>query len=638
MGKSAEVLVIGGGPAGMSAAITARRLGASVTIVEENSALGGQLVKQTHKFFGSQEHYAGSRGIEIAAVLENELKTLGIAVLADTTVTGIHNSCVVGAVRQNRFFEIEADRIIVATGAYENMLSFPNSDLPGVYGAGGVQTLMNVEGISPGKNVVMVGAGNIGLIVSYQLMQAGVDVVCVVEALDRVGGYDVHARKLQRIGVPILLEHTIVRVDGKTSVESATLAQVKNFCVVEGTEFSVDCDAVCIAVGLTPLSELLALAGCKMRYVAELGGYVAWHDENMRTSAEHIYLAGDVSGIEEASTAMVEGKIAGLAAAHSLGYCSDSQFEGMRQQFERDLSCLRAGPFGEKAQIGKSKLGHFGRGAVSAKDETAEAEASGGEAGDSCAGNGAKVVVECYQRIPCNPCVSACRFGAIEIGDDINDIPRIDTAKCTGCGECVSACPGLAIFVVRRNFSDKEAEVGIPYEFLPHPGKGETVTALSRDGAPVCAAKVARVKRDKKFPGTAVIYISVPKEHADSVRFFALKAKEKPPLIRKNPRTGKEEVIICRCEDVYQSQVEALIDSDYHSFDQLKRILRCGMGPCQGKTCQRLILGILSRKLRKPVEELQPQMTRSPVKPIPLGAFAESDIELNLADWPDRRR
>lgn len=189
----------------MSAAITAAQLGARVTIVEEKSALGGQLIKQTHKFFGSEAHYAGARGIEIATILESELERLGIAVLTDTTVTGMHEPNIVGAVSKNKFFEIEAGRIIVATGAYENMLAFPNSDLPGVCGAGGVQTLMNVEGIKPGSSVVMVGAGNIGLIVSYQLMQAGVNVVCVVEALDRIGGYDVHARKLQRLGVPISL-------------------------------------------------------------------------------------------------------------------------------------------------------------------------------------------------------------------------------------------------------------------------------------------------------------------------------------------------------------------------------------------------------------------------------------------------
>lgn len=631
-----EILVIGGGPAGMSAAITARRLGASVTIVEENSVLGGQLIKQTHKFFGSEQHYAGVRGIEIATVLESELKSLSISVLTDTTVTGIHNSHIVGAVRQNKFFEIEADRIIVATGAYENMLSFPNSDLPGVCGAGGVQTLMNVEGIRPGKDVVMVGAGNIGLIVSYQLMQADVNVVCVVEALPKVGGYDVHARKLRRLGVPILLEHTIVRVDGKESVESATLARVKNFRVIEGTEFSVDCDAVCIAVGLTPLSELLALAGCEMRYIAELGGCVAWHDENMRTSLDHIYLAGDVSGIEEASTAMVEGKIAGLAAAHSLRYCSDSEFEKMRKDFEAELSCLRSGPFGEKARAGKRSLGALRQVDLSARDDPGK-EARAGKTRETDAGDGVKAVIECYERIPCDPCVSACRFGAVEIGGDMNDVPRIDLTKCTGCGECVGACPGLAIFVVDRNFSDKEVQVGIPYEFLPVPAKGEVVTALSREGVPVCDAKVTRVRKDKKFPGTAVIYIAVPKQHADAVRFFALKGREKPPFIKKNPRTGKEDVVICRCEDIYQSQVEALIESGYHSFDELKRILRCGMGPCQGKTCQRLILGILSRRLGKGLEDLQPQTARSPVKPVQLGAFAEADIPLNLADWPEKR-
>ncbi|MFH1422007.1 MAG: FAD-dependent oxidoreductase [Planctomycetota bacterium] len=626
-----EILIIGCGPAGMSAAVTAQRLGAEVTIIEEKNMLGGQLVKQTHKFFGSEEHKAGTRGIDIAKILELEIRELNVNIMAETTVTGIHDGHIVGIVKDDKFSEIEADRIIVATGAYENMLAFPNSDLPGVYGAGGVQTLMNVEGMKPGNNVLMVGAGNIGLIVSYQLMQAGVNVVCVVEALNKVGGYDVHARKLQRLGVPIFLEHTIVRVDGRDCVENATLARVKNFRAIEDSEFSVDCDTVCIAVGLTPLSEFLALTGCEMRYVAELCGYVAAHDKTMRTSVEHIYLAGDVSGIEEASTAMVEGKIAGLSAAYSLNHCSESQFKESFNKFNDELSCLRGGPFGEKAAAGKAKLYGLEKTIAPAKEPEKKVKSY-----VPAAGEGAKAVIECWQKIPCNPCVAACKSGAIFIGDDINNTPRFELSKCSGCGLCIDACPGLAIFVVNKDYSDKEAEIGIPYEFLPHPAKGDIVSALSRDGGTVCEAKVTRVRKNKNYPGTAVVYITVPQKYADEVRFLSVRGNEKPPFVKNNPKTGKKDIIICRCEDIYQSQIEELIDLGYHSFDELKRILRCGMGPCQGKTCQRLILGILARKLQKKVDELVPQTSRSPVKPVSLGMFANSDIKENLADWPEK--
>ena len=354
-----QLMVIGGGPAGMSAAIEAAKLGAKVTICEDKGVMGGQLIKQTHMFFGSQEHYAGTRGVDIATVLEDQLKDLGIEVWTDTVVTGIHDERTVGLTRGEKYHEIECERIVVATGAFENLLPIPNSDLPGVYGAGGVQTLMNVEGVLPGRNIVMVGAGNIGVIVSYQLVQAGANVVCVVEAMDRVGGYEVHAAKLRRMQVPILLSHTVTRVDGKDGVESATIAQVENFQPVPGTEFSVECDTVCIAVGLTPLTELLALAGCETRFVPQLGGIVAWHNANMQTTLKHIYVAGDASGIEEASTAMVEGRIAGAHAAMTLGF-EEAKANELVGEFKRQLGALRGGPFGEKASEGKAALWEIG--------------------------------------------------------------------------------------------------------------------------------------------------------------------------------------------------------------------------------------------------------------------------------------
>jgi len=298
--REVEVLVIGGGPAGMCAAAEAASLGCQVLLVEDKERLGGQLVKQTHMFFGSRDEFAGTRGFDIATLLEEEVRRNGVEVLCNTTATGIFDGNIVGLTNNERYFCVKAERIVVATGAFENALAFENSDLPGVYGAGGVQTLMNVEGVLPGKRFVMVGAGNIGLIVSYQLLQAGADVVCIVEAAEKVGGYEVHAAKVRRHGVPILLAHTVVKALGKERVEGAVLAQTKDFRPVAGTEFQVRCDAICIAVGLSPLVELLAQAGCRMVYSAALGGYVAWHDQNMRTSLEHIYVAGDASGIEEA--------------------------------------------------------------------------------------------------------------------------------------------------------------------------------------------------------------------------------------------------------------------------------------------------------------------------------------------------
>jgi len=133
---------------------------------------------------------------------------------------------------------------------------------------------------------------------------------------------------------------------------------------------------------------------------------------------------------------------------------------------------------------------------------------------------GPVAIVECFEKIPCNPCYTACQFDAIQEFEDINDRPIIDFAACTGCGLCISACPGLAIFVVDQTYSDTEAVVQIPYEFLPVPEVGEEVLALDRSGQVITKGRVVKVKETKKMNLTKVVSLAVPKELAIEVRFF----------------------------------------------------------------------------------------------------------------------
>ncbi len=135
---------------------------------------------------------------------------------------------------------------------------------------------------------------------------------------------------------------------------------------------------------------------------------------------------------------------------------------------------------------------------------------------------GAVAVIECAQKIPCNPCEEACPAGAIQVGEPITNLPVLDSDKCTGCGLCIPVCPGMAIFVVDMTYSDREATVQLPYEFLPLPRKGELVTALDREGKAVCSARVVNVRNPKKFDHTVVITIAVPKDQAMNVRNIAL--------------------------------------------------------------------------------------------------------------------
>lgn len=351
--KKREIAVIGGGPAGLMAALYASRMGAAVTLLERHYNPGGQLVKQTHKFFGSQKQYAATRGIDIPQNLLKEIEQQEVEILLDTNVLGYYpDDGVIGYEKDEKFHTLKPDRLIVATGATENVLPFTNNDLPGIYGAGAVQTLMNEYGIVPGKKALMVGAGNIGLIISYQLMQAGVEVEGIIVRGPIIRGYGVHAAKVRRMGVPINTCCTVKSAHGSTCLEKVTTINLtENRETIPGTEREIHVDLLCIATGLSPLTELLWQAGCQMEYVAELGGHVSLRDKNMRTSQESIFVAGDASGIEEASMAMVEGMLAGLCAAKDLGY-DDGRFKELYNDAIMQLSELRSGSDSEKVRKG----------------------------------------------------------------------------------------------------------------------------------------------------------------------------------------------------------------------------------------------------------------------------------------------
>ncbi|MDR2183951.1 MAG: FAD-dependent oxidoreductase [Clostridiales bacterium] len=316
-----DLLICGAGPAGLCAAIEAGAAGADVLVLERGHAPGGQLVKQTHMFFGSEKQYASYRGFDISDILVAQMSEMpNIRLICDATVLAAYDDGVFAAEIAGKYEKIRPRATVVATGASEKPLLFPGNDLPGVYGAGAVQTLMNQYGIRPAGRVVMLGAGNIGLIVSYQLLQAGVDVLVVCDGAPKIGGYLVHASKLARMGVPIMTSHSVKRAEGEGKVEKVTLWELdKNWQGIAGTEKIFAADTLCVAVGLSPLSELLWQAGCEMLYVPALGGYVPYRDAQLSTSIPGIFVAGDVAGVEEASSAMVTGRLAGLAAAGFLG-------------------------------------------------------------------------------------------------------------------------------------------------------------------------------------------------------------------------------------------------------------------------------------------------------------------------------
>lgn len=521
--KRYDLIIVGAGPSGLSAAIEAARLGMKTIVFDENARPGGQLFKQIHKFFGSNEHKAKIRGFKIGEQLLAEADAAGVEVVLNATVTGLYQDREVVVRIGDGIFHYKGDAVVIATGASENMVTFPGWTLPGVIGAGAAQTMMNLHHVRPGKRVLMLGSGNVGLVVSFQLLQCGCEVVALADAASRIGGYGVHAAKVARTGVPFYLSHTILKAEGTDHVTGVTIAEVdSSFQFIPGTEKHFDVDTICIAVGLSPMSQLLKMAGCKMEDNPKRGGQVPLCDASGMTSVPGVFAAGDVSGIEEASSAMIEGRMTGTAVAEYLGFLSTEEKDTRIDELEHSLEELRQGMFAPKNRgkqietteegipISKHLLTH---GFVS--DD--EIERFPGVT------RKARIhpVIECTQNIPCNPCQDACPKHCIKIGSQITALPAVDPAKdCIGCGLCVTSCSGQAIFLVDEGACEGFTDITLPYEFLPLPEKGECGTALGRNGQPLCPATVISVRTAPAFDKTNLLTMRVPSEFGMRARFY----------------------------------------------------------------------------------------------------------------------
>ncbi|MGC6176602.1 FAD-dependent oxidoreductase [Lacrimispora sp. 38-1] len=516
-----DLIIIGAGPAGLSAAISAAKNGLSVIVFDENSKPGGQLFKQIHKFFGSKEHKAKIRGFRIGEELLKEAEELNVTVVLDAIVTGLYQDKEITVKIGEEICHYKGDAVIAATGATENMVPFEGWTLPGVIGAGASQTMMNLHHIKPGNRVLMLGTGNVGLVVSFQLLQAGCQVAALVDAAPKIGGYGVHAAKVARCGVPFFLSHTIIKAEGGDRVRGVVIGEVdSSFQLIPGTEKHFDVDTICLAVGLSPMSQLLHMAGCKMQDTSL--GYVPVIDKNGATSIPGIYAAGDVSGIEEASSAMIEGRIAGAKAAEYLGFLSEDAAEETTAELELALDRLRKGMFAPENRGKKITLTDEGipvSESLLTKGYLDEDELD--RFPGIAKGKGIHPVMECTQNIPCNPCQDACPRKCIKIGETITSLPVIDEENtCSGCGMCVASCSGQAIFLLNEEYEPGYASITLPYEFLPLPVKGDTGTALDRSGKEVCQAEIIEVKTLKAFDHTSLLTMKVPVDMAIKARFY----------------------------------------------------------------------------------------------------------------------
>ena len=252
------------------------------------------------------------------------------------------------------------------------------------------------------------------------------------------------------------------------------------------------------------------------------GGQVPIVGDYGETSVPGIYSAGDVSGIEEASSAMIEGRMSGIAAAEYLGFIDKEEKEAEIKKLESSLDSLRQGMFAPKnrgKEITETEEGIDLSQSLLRKGYISDDEIE--RFPGVIHKVGVHPVLECTQNIPCNPCQDACSQGCISIGNNITSLPiSVADKKCINCGLCVASCPGQAIFLIDEDSGDGKASITLPYEFMPLPPIGSKGKALGRDGQVVCDAEVAKVRTGKAYDSTALLTISVPKEFAMKARFF----------------------------------------------------------------------------------------------------------------------
>ena len=252
------------------------------------------------------------------------------------------------------------------------------------------------------------------------------------------------------------------------------------------------------------------------------GGFVPEVDELGATSIPGIYAAGDVSGIEEASSAMIEGRISGAVISEYLGYMTKEEREDRAEELEGALDALRQGMFApsnrgkkiEKTEEGIPISTNLLKKGFVADDEIERFPGVTRK-------KGIHPVIECTQNIPCNPCQDACPVGCISIGENITSLPTVETEKkCIGCGMCVASCSGQAIFLVDEETERGFGTVTLPYEFYPLPKVGDKGLALGRDGQVVCDAEVVSVKTAPVFDHTNLLTMKVPTDMTMKARFY----------------------------------------------------------------------------------------------------------------------
>ncbi|RBW68525.1 NAD(P)/FAD-dependent oxidoreductase [Bacillus taeanensis] len=356
-----DLVIVGAGPAGLGAAIAAAENGLEVCILDEFVKPGGRLLGQLHE----EPDGKWVNGIAEAQKLYNRAVELGVDIQCGVSVYDLielDNGWCVYTTNQ----AIESKCLLLATGASETAIPIPGWTLPGAMSIGAAQVMGNVHRVKPGEKGIIIGVNVLSVAIARELQLCGVHIESILlpqpslisgnasnpekmmesllrlshlapSPLIRFGGKWVSPKLGARLypkngfkmwGIPIQLRKTALEIVGENQVEGVRIADISAAGeVAAGTEKTISADFVCIAGGLTPMSELAAVAGCSFCYVPELGGHVPLHNEYMQTNLKGLYVAGNITGVESAKVAKTQGTVAGLSAARELNALMSSANE-----------------------------------------------------------------------------------------------------------------------------------------------------------------------------------------------------------------------------------------------------------------------------------------------------------------------
>ena len=527
------VAIVGAGPSGLAVREELRKAGVDNLVIDANPSVGGQFRMQTHQFFffEKERHYGGMRGFDIADTLAGD-STEGI--LLNSVVWDILEGkrLALKNIVTGEIFFVDADILVVAAGALPFMPAFKNDDLPGVYTAAVVQRMMNTEFTLLGKNILTVGAGNIGYLTSYQAMQAGARVKAIIEAMPNEGGFPVQANRVRRLGIPILTGYTLVEAipnDDRSGIVGAIIAKCQNFKPIPGTEVRIDgIDCINICTGLLPDKNLLT--------------------KGAQVFGRSCHGVGDAVRIGEGTSAVLRGRQCAYEVMQELGLRTDyaKYLEISREYIDSQQKPARVLDAPAKPAPGRTKP---------------------------------FVIADCLYGFACNPCSFACKQGAIS-KSSTSATPVIDYDKCIGCMDCVSQCPGLAIF----GYNPAKGQLFFPFEFQDPECK--EVFLVDNNGAKLGEGVIERILHKPNKTNVAVIKATSLNADITDAHGFIPKDRYPEPLVLTPAADDDANTFICHCEDVtLKSLLELLKGRTSITAQELKHISRMGMGPCRGSRC-----------------------------------------------------